>query len=268
MDWSFFSRFGRRLRRTARKLMYSAKKIGRPLAEKVAALPRRRLVLLLLFLVFLGLTVVAYPRRPSRNEYSPPLVLETEEAFLPEKIFTGETALAPPEEKKEEEWAVLQQLQEDLAELRREIQNRQAAEEPAVTVEKPVLPAFGRPVQGRLLRTTGWYRQGKEWRYHSGVDLTLPAGRNVLASAAGKVSEVRVDPVLGGMVTIDHGSGWTSLYAHVSSICVTPGREVEKGTVLGKSSLTTCGPEPGIHFALYYQGNPVDPLSVIPGLSD
>lgn len=267
MDWSFLSRFWRRLRRTAHKLMLSARKVWRMLSEKTAALPRRRLALLLVFLAFLGLTVVGYPRRPFRNESPPQLVFDPDEVFLPENIFTDESTVAQ-EEKKEEERAVLQQLQEDLAELRREIQNRKTAEETVVTVEKPVLPAFGRPVQGRLLRTTGWYRQGNEWRYHSGVDLTLPAGRNVLASAAGRVSEVRVDPIFGGVVVIDHGSGWSSLYGHVSSISITPGREVEKGTVLGKSSLTTCGPEPGIHFALYYQGNPVDPLSVIPGLSD
>jgi len=268
MDWSFLSRFWRQLRRTAQKLLLSGKKIWQMLREKIAALPRRRLALFLVLVVFLGLAVVGYPRRPFRDESPPPLVLNTEEVFFPENIFTGEERTVTQEQEKEEAEAVLLRLQEEIAELRREIQNRQIEEEKAVTTEKSVLPAFGRPVQGRLLRTTGWYRYGNEWRYHSGVDLTLPAGRNVLASAGGRVSEVRVDPFLRGVVVIDHGSGWSSLYGHISGVSVTPGREVQKGTVLGKSSSSTCGPEPGIHFALYYQENPVDPLSVIPSLSD
>ena len=159
-------------------------------------------------------------------------------------------------------------MQEEITGTRRRLQELAEEKEKAAWDETAAIPAFGRPAQGRLLRSTGWHKYGNEWRYHTGVDLSLPAGRNVLAAAPGRVREIRTDPLLGWMVTIDHNAGWSSLYGHLSEVLVTPGAQVQKGTVLGKSSASACGPEPGIHFSLYHQGNPVDPLSVIPSLAD
>ena len=161
----------------------------------------------------------------------------------------------------------LSRMQAEITELRQRVQEL-AEEKEKAPWEETAIPAFARPVQGRLLRSTGWHKYGNEWRYHTGIDLSLPAGRNVMAAAAGRVREIRNDPLLGWVVIIDHSGGWSSLYGHLAEVTVPPGLPVQKGTVLGKSSASACGPEPGIHFNLYHHGNPVDPLSVIPGLAD
>ncbi|NLW56589.1 MAG: M23 family metallopeptidase [Firmicutes bacterium] len=123
------------------------------------------------------------------------------------------------------------------------------------------------PVRGEVVRRNDWEKRYTEWRYHPGIDLTVPAGTEVLACAAGVVQEIKADPGLGRVVLLDHGQGWQSLYGHLSAVQVAPGQKVEAGMVLGHASVSTCGPEPGIHFELRHQNRPVDPLTML-GISD
>ena len=125
---------------------------------------------------------------------------------------------------------------------------------------------FGRPASGRIVREPGWIKMGNEWRFHSGVDLNLPKDSPVLASADGVVSEVGMDPLLGMVVCIDHGAGWKSVYGHLGKVNVSLNQEIKKGVILGLSSKSSCGQEPGIHFALQYQGRSIDPRTIIQGL--
>ncbi|HEY8344145.1 MAG TPA: M23 family metallopeptidase [Bacillota bacterium] len=219
---------------------------------------QRKRLALAVFLLFLIVSARTYLVRPDRRESSVPLLI-------------GETirdANFPPQEPRETKTPSLVQLEQEIIDLRSKVEK---FTEEADQRQKPagvgIRPAdFCRPAAGRVIRGPGWIRNGREWRYHSGVDLGLPDGQPVLACADGRIKEVKTHPVLGTMIRIDHGSGWESIYGRLTAVCVSGGQEVEKGTVLGKASSKACGPEPGIHFDLLYQGEEIDPRSVIPGL--
>lgn len=157
-------------------------------------------------------------------------------------------------------------LQKELAELRKQIPPA------AVPARKEEVKEFlslklTPPVRGEVVRRSAWEKRYTEWRYHPGVDLTAPAGTAVLACAPGVVQDIKADPVLGRVILIDHGQEWQSLYGHLSTVHVVSGQKVEAGAVLGQVSVSTCGPEPGIHFELRHQNRLVDPLAML-GIKD
>ena len=65
---------------------------------------------------------------------------------------------------------------------------------------------------------------------HTGVDIPRPAGTPIFAAAAGRVVRVVHSGVgYGRYVIIDHGNGFSTLYAHASAIHVTVGQYVNQG---------------------------------------
>lgn len=160
---------------------------------------------------------------------------------------------------------LVRQLQADLSALRTQFAEEgtgstAVAAEPAPTYTPlRLIP----PLTGRVSRQSGWEKKAGEWRYHSGVDLSVPPGTAVVAVAAGRVGVIKTDPALGTIVAVDHGNDWRSLYGHLTRIQVSVGQEVAQGALLGYSSHASCGPEPGIHFNLYHQENPVDPVTML-----
>ncbi|NLY90911.1 MAG: M23 family metallopeptidase [Firmicutes bacterium] len=179
-----------------------------------------------------------------------------------EEAGKGETATGP-ETPPEDLRAVVQALQQDLSALRQRLETK---ETPRLEGEAEAAPSpiqWIPPVTGKVVRESGWEKKGGEWRYHSGIDLTVPPGTPVRAAAAGKVGALKTDVTLGTAVTLEHRGGWRSLYGHLAKVQVTVGQEITEGTVLGYSSPAACGPEPGIHFNLYQQENPVNPLTII-----
>ena len=225
MDWRFLCSFWRSFRLALQKWVLAAVRTGARIRDNL--LPFRRLVLFFLAgALLLSVLVWGFSRRITVNK-PVPLRLEREDLYS-EDIFAGDMpsrasederapgrARAPEgadlaEEKSMGGTVDLFRMQEEITELRHRVKEL-AEEKEKAAWEGTAVPAFGRPVQGRLLRSTGWHRYGNEWRYHTGVDLSLPAGRNVMAAAPGKVREIRTDPLLGWVVVIDHNAGWSSL---------------------------------------------------------
>ncbi|MEV6286181.1 VCBS repeat domain-containing M23 family metallopeptidase [Kribbella sp. NPDC051770] len=75
-------------------------------------------------------------------------------------------------------------------------------------------------------------------------------GKPVVASAAGVVS-------LGaaGVITINHGGGWTSEYRHLSSRDVASGTQVARGQFIGRVGAVGNASGPHLHYAQLYNGN-------------
>lgn len=96
---------------------------------------------------------------------------------------------------------------------------------------------------------------------HQGIDILAPMKTGVAASADGKVIFADTDERYGNLVVIDHGNGWQTKYGHLESMLVKPGAVVSRGSligVFGGSGGETTGPH--LHFAMFYKGQPVDPL--------
>jgi hypothetical protein len=88
---------------------------------------------------------------------------------------------------------------------------------------------------------------------HNGWDLALWY-EPVLAAAPGTVAIASSDPNNGGFgqtITIDHGNGFTTRYAHLSDIWVRPGQPVGRGQQIGVSGNTGNSTGPHLHFGLY-----------------
>ena len=103
--------------------------------------------------------------------------------------------------------------------------------------------------------------------FHSGhpaIDIAN-SGDNVLASDKGTV--VRAGWWTGGYgnaVQIDHGNGYVTTYAHMSSIAVTSGQNVEKGQKIGVAGSTGRSTGPHVHFTIQQDGKYLNPFLLLP----
>lgn len=158
------------------------------------------------------------------------------------------------------------------------------AETPAAQVSAPVEPeadagrdalVFTRPVNGGIIasfsvETLLYDETMGDWRIHEGVDLAAALGSRVLATAAGTVKSVYEDELMGATVVIDHGDGLTSVYANLHpQPPVEEGERVYTGDVIGAvgdTAIAESGREPHIHFAMYQDGQAVDPEVYLPEL--
>lgn len=102
---------------------------------------------------------------------------------------------------------------------------------------------------------------------HTGIDIGAGAGTNVLAAAPGVVTMASWNGGYGNCVMIDHGNGYQTLYAHMSSISVANGAAVSAGTVVGLVGSTGVSTGPHLHFEIFASGSRVDPEQFFSGLS-
>jgi hypothetical protein len=119
------------------------------------------------------------------------------------------------------------------------------------------------PVAGCMVSRFGVKRRvnGRDTgNFHGGIDQRAAAGRPIRAAADGMVRVVRQFNVHGGTVAIDHGQGLQSMYLHMSGFAVQEGTRVEKGDVIGYVGSTGRSTAPHLHWSLYVNGVPVNPL--------
>lgn len=97
-----------------------------------------------------------------------------------------------------------------------------------------------------------------EISYHSGTDIAAPYGTPVLAAAGGTVTVANATDPWGGSygyyVKIQHDGTFDTLYAHCSSICVTPGQQVRQGEVIGYVGSTGNSTGNHLHFEVWENG--------------
>ncbi len=100
-------------------------------------------------------------------------------------------------------------------------------------------------------------------RPHEGIDVTAPMGSPIEAPAAGIVSDAGWESGYGNTVTIDHGFGIQTKFAHASKLLVRTGQRVSRGqriALVGNSGLAT---GPHLHYEVHVKGRPVDPLKYV-----
>ena len=95
---------------------------------------------------------------------------------------------------------------------------------------------------------------------HLGFDLASTANTPVRSANQGRVIFSDYLGIFGNCVIIDHGMGLQSLYAHLSSIEVSSGDEVDQGQQLGLSGQTGLASGDHLHFTMLLQGHPVTPV--------
>ena len=126
--------------------------------------------------------------------------------------------------------------------------------------------AFQTPVNSFLEISSAFgarrsYNGGPYRTYHEGVDYAAFGGTAVLAPSSGTIIVAEFLYVRGGTVIIDHGLGIYTGYYHLSSVAVTPGTEVEQGSLLGEVGTTGLSTGNHLHWDLLVNGIWVDALS-------
>ena len=99
---------------------------------------------------------------------------------------------------------------------------------------------------------------------HYGIDITLPENSPIYSITDGTVIFAEWTAETGYVIIIKHLNGLISSYKHNSSLSKTQGDVVRTGEVIGYSGNTgqlTSGPH--LHFELWFEGEPVDPLNFI-----
>lgn len=104
-------------------------------------------------------------------------------------------------------------------------------------------------------------------RFHAGVDIGAKAGDTIIASDGGTVAVAEYSDSYGNYVLINHGNGYTTLYAHMSSMAVEAGQAVEQGDTLGYVGSTGWSTGPHLHFEIRYNDEKTDPEAYFTGLT-
>lgn len=102
-----------------------------------------------------------------------------------------------------------------------------------------------------------------EARAHEGIDISAPMGTPIRAAAAGLVVDVGTATGYGLMLTLDHGYGLVTRYAHLSKAIARPGQRVKRGedvALVGNSGIATA---PHLHYEVIVNGRQQDPMKYI-----
>lgn len=144
---------------------------------------------------------------------------------------------------------------------------------PSENGPSPSLPNGGTgpawPIHGRITAEFGENHHPYQYT-HTGIDISdrQPAGTTpVKPFRPGKVVEtIRSMQGLGNHVIVDHGNGVTSVYAHLNSISVDIGQEVNLTTTLGFVGTTGASTGPHLHLEIRVNGKAANPKQFISGL--
>ena len=104
---------------------------------------------------------------------------------------------------------------------------------------------------------------GYGYENHEGIDFVGPYGTDIVAAADGVVERSEYYGGYGETVTVDHGYGYETLYAHLSKRAVKVGEKVTRGDVVGYLGNTGRSTGPHLHYGIYYKGQSVNPRNVM-----
>lgn len=104
----------------------------------------------------------------------------------------------------------------------------------------------------------------KKYRAHLGVDYVAPTGTPVKSSGSGVVSFIGTKTGYGKTVIVNHGSGYSTLYAHLSRFAkIKRGQKVSQGQVIAYVGSTGVSTGAHLHFGLYLNNKAINPLSMV-----
>ncbi|MFO7573925.1 MAG: M23 family metallopeptidase [Bacteroidales bacterium] len=99
-------------------------------------------------------------------------------------------------------------------------------------------------------------------KFHAGMDFTAPRGTDIYATGNGViVSIITSNRGYGNHIVIDHGFGYSSLYAHLDRFNVKKGQKVQRGEVIGVVGNTGMSLAPHLHYEVKLNGRTVDPVN-------
>lgn len=102
-------------------------------------------------------------------------------------------------------------------------------------------------------------------RAHKGIDLAMPTGTPVYATADGVVSKAEWFSSYGLYISLEHGAAIQTRYGHLSRLNVASGQKVTKGDIIGYVGSTGRSTGPHLHYEVRIAGNSVNPVPYLQG---
>ena len=116
--------------------------------------------------------------------------------------------------------------------------------------------------------TTGTYTSNYGYRihpitgkrsFHTGQDIANSYGTKIVAADGGKVVKASYNGAYGNAIVIEHGNGYSTMYAHLQSFSVSVGDVVTQGQKIGEMGSTGWSTGPHLHYEVWYNGNHINP---------
>lgn len=189
---------------------------------------------------------------------------------LTQLIATGEEYERYLEQMEDEQTKLLDQIAQTEKELNQVLQQEQQAARPDPNGKPPSSVTDG---VTWLIPINYWYLSSPYGmrdhpiegirKFHHGVDLAAPEGTPIYATRSGTVTAASYGSANGYYVTINHGDGFSTMYLHMTHYTVRAGQRVEAGQKIGECGNTGASKGNHLHFAIYYNGNSVNPAEYI-----
>jgi len=96
--------------------------------------------------------------------------------------------------------------------------------------------------------------------FHDGIDIAVSEGTGVIAVKDGIVIEVRYSNSFGNLVRYRTSDGYEIMYAHLKTIHVEVGDEIELGQIIAYSGNTGLSTAPHLHYTIWRNGVLIDPI--------
>jgi murein DD-endopeptidase MepM/ murein hydrolase activator NlpD len=124
---------------------------------------------------------------------------------------------------------------------------------------------FGWPAAGTLSSPYGYRNHPvhEEKKFHTGVDISVPSGSEVKATADGIVSFAGWTANSGIVVVAEHGHGFSTAYAHNGKALVRVGQRIARGEVIALSGSTGVSTGPHVHYEIWRNGRHADPAGFL-----
>jgi murein DD-endopeptidase MepM/ murein hydrolase activator NlpD len=103
--------------------------------------------------------------------------------------------------------------------------------------------------------------------FHSGIDISASPGASILATAEGVVSHSGWTSHSGYVVVLEHGCGFSTIYAHNKKNAVKLGQKVKRGEIIGYVGSTGNSTGPHVHYEIWEKGKSVNPKKYLQGRS-
>ena len=123
----------------------------------------------------------------------------------------------------------------------------------------------GWPVEGHLSSPYGYrnHPMREENRFHTGADISVPAGSKVKATANGIVTFAGWTENSGIVVVVEHGYGFNTAYAHNNVAHVRVGQRISRGDVIASSGSTGISTGPHVHYEIWKNGHHTNPAAFL-----
>jgi murein DD-endopeptidase MepM/ murein hydrolase activator NlpD len=119
-----------------------------------------------------------------------------------------------------------------------------------------------RPVEDGYISSIFGYRVSpftERKEFHKGLDIATKKGTPILATADGVVSFSGKKGLMGNMIVIDHGFGFTTRFGHCEKLLKNKGDKVKRGDIIALVGNTGRSTGPHVHYEVQVNGVQVNP---------